>query len=121
MNPNYVHTITVYSRKDDGSYTRTVLKKCFWHSATVVTQSGTNASQSNVYTVRIPLEVAGPDFCVSLNNDFVVLGECADEISSQAGYRAIEVMNRYKPNAFKVTAFTGNTDHPADRHYRLGG
>lgn len=118
MNPNYNHTITLYHRAGDGSYSRRVIRNCFWHAGTAVTQSGTEASQSNVYTVRIPGEEL---ISVSLNNDIVVLGECLDEVGSASGSRIGEILLRHKPNAFKVTAFSDNTSHLIDKHYRLGG
>ena len=152
MNPNYVHTITLYRRQQDGTYSRNVIHGCFWKSLTAVTQNGTNAAQSNTYVVRIPKDKAPSRyefqdplitengdglqdesgnslqaftsvdglFRVSMN-DIVVKGECQDWISDEKGYRAAEVLNRYKPEAFKVTAFSDNTSHPMDKHYRLGG
>lgn len=121
MNRNYVHTVTLYRRQADGSYSRTVLKNCFWKAVTELVQSGTEVSMRNAYTVRIPVEAVTGGLAVSLNNDMVILGECLDEVSNSAGYRAAEVLSRYKPNAFKVTAFSDNTGHLCDRHYRLGG
>lgn len=98
-----------------------MLRGCFWKSVTTVVQSGTQASQVNTYTVRIPLSVAGDGFSVK-PGDIVVLGECPDAISNTSpGYRAAEVLNKYNPDAFKVTATTDNTGHLIDKHYRLGG
>ena len=119
-NPNYVHTITLYRRITDGSYTRSILHGCFWKAGTAVTQNGVQASQSNVYTVRIPAEQVEAGFSVSMG-DIVVHGECADSISNTAGNRAAEVLNRNKPEAFKVTVFSDNTSHLMDKHYRIGG
>lgn len=119
MNPNYVHTITLY-RRYDRTWTRTVLHNCFYKAETRVVQNDTQARLSNTYTVRIPLSEAGEGFYVSLN-DMVVLGECQDEISDAKGYRAAEVLNRHKPDAFVVTATSDNTSHLMDKHYRLGG
>lgn len=121
MNPNYVHTITLYRRLQDGSYTHEIIEGCFWKASIVMTQSGTNASQANVYTVRIPKEKVPAGLSVSMNSDFVVLGKCPDEVSDDKGFRAAEVLLRHKPNAFKVTAFSDNTSHLVDKHYRLGG
>lgn len=121
MNPNYVHTITLYQRQPDGSYVKRTFDGCFWKANTALVQQGTNASLQNTYTVRIPSERAPEGLVVSLNNDIVILGESPDEISNAAGFRAAEVLNRYKPNAFKVSAFADNTDHLMDKHYRLGG
>lgn len=121
MNPNYVHTITLYQRQQDGSYIRSVLAGCFWKAGIALTQSGTNASQTNTYTVRIPADKVPAEFSVSTGYDFVVLGECKDAVSNETGQRAAEIISRYKPNAFKVSAFSDNTGHMLDKHFRLGG
>lgn len=121
MNPNYVHTITVYRRQPDGTYIRNVIEECSWKAGTAVVQRGTEASVQNTYTVRIPVDKAPEGFAVTLNNDMVILGECLEDVSSAAGFRAAEILNRNKPDAFKVTAFADNTAHLMDKHYRLGG
>lgn len=121
MNPNYVHTVTLYRRRPDGTYMKNILEGCFWKANTVSVQQGTNVSMQNAYTVRIPSGLMPEGLTVSLNNDIVVLGACLDEISNAAGYRAAEVLARHKPAAFKVTAFSDNTGHLIDKHYRLGG
>lgn len=120
MNPNYVHTITHYHKLSDGSWVRTVLHNCFFKAVTNVSQMSTQATVSNTYTVRIPLEEAGAGYDVSLG-DMVVLGECADEVSTASGNRAAEILRRHKPDAFMVSAFSDNTSHLVDKHYRLGG
>lgn len=119
VNPNYVHTITLY-RKQDGAWTRTVLHNCFWKSPIAVTQNGVQASQANTYTVRIPAEAVEEGFGVSLG-DIVVHGECADQITGESGNAAAQVLNKNKPDAFRVTAFSDNTAHRMGKHYRLGG
>lgn len=119
MNPNYNRTITLYHQAD-GAWTRTVYENCSWKAGIAVTQSGTNASQSNTYTVRIPLEEAGPGFTVT-TGDLVLLGEHLQEIGTEKGSRSAEILAAAKPNAFKVSAFSDNTGHLADKHYRLGG
>lgn len=119
MNPNYVHTITLYLQQG-GSWTRRVLHDCSYRAATTVVQNGTQATTVNTYTVRIPIEAVEGDLTVS-HNDIVVLGECQDEITNETGHRAAEVLARNKPDAFRVTAFSRNTDHLMDKHYRLGG
>lgn len=119
MNPNYVNTITVY-RNQNGAWSRTVLHNCFWKSKIETMQDGTNVKQVNTYTVRIPLEETGAGFRASAN-DIVILGEATEEITGKSPNTATEIMQRYKPNAFKVTAYTDNTSHLMDKHYRLGG
>lgn len=119
VNPNYCHTITLY-RKQNGTWLKDVLQNCFWKSGIAVTQNGTQAAQSNTYTVRIPEEEAETDFSLSLG-DIVVHGACADVITGKSPDTAAEVLQRNKPDAFKVTAFSDNTLHRLGKHYRLGG
>ena len=85
-----------------------------------MTQNGTDASQVNTYVARIPAETAGTGFSV-MTGDLVIKGECPDEITGKSPNTAAEVLLKYKPNAFKVTAFSDNTGHLMDKHYRLGG
>lgn len=124
MNPNYVHTITIY-HKQEKLWIKTVLENCFWKSGIAIVPGGTESSktqvsQTNTYTVRIPMSVAGSDFEVS-TDDIVILGECQDDIAGKSPDTAVEVLHRHKPDAFKVTAFADNTSHLMDKHYRLGG
>ncbi len=119
-NPNYVHTITHYHKQKDGSWKRTVYKNCFWKSEIVKIQTGTDLKQGNSYTVRIPASEIKKGF-EAAPEDIVILGTVKDTISNTAGFRAAEVLTRYKPNAFKVTAASDNTSHLMDKHYRLGG
>lgn len=137
MNQNYKHTITVYNRiraadRPDKKehWQRTVLENCFWKAATN-TVFGTEASVQNTYTVRIPEDdhyLPYAAFCLDPDGhftasvgDLVVYGTCEDEITGESGHTAAQVLNRYKPNAFKVTAFSDNTLYPFGKHYRLGG
>lgn len=119
MNPNYVDTITVY-RKQNGAWVKTVLHNCFWKSKIETVQNGTEVKKVNTYNVRIPLKVAGEGFKF-LTGDVVVLGECKDKITMKSPNTAAEVLQRNKPDAFTVTAYTDNTSHLMDKHYRLGG
>lgn len=119
MNPNYVHTITIF-RKQSGAWVKTVLHNCFWKSKIESVQNGTEVNKVNTYTARIPLSEAGEGFLVS-NGDVVIQGESLEEITMKSPNTATEVLNRNKPNAFVVTAYADNTSHLIDKHYRLGG
>ena len=123
MNPNYVHTITLYHKVSEAGkehWKKTVYHNCFWKSVVNTGFNGTQASVQNTYVARIP-EESCPEFLSVLQGDIVVLGQCQEEITGISGQTAAQVLNRNKPNAFKVTAFSDNTSFPADRHYRLGG
>lgn len=137
MNPNYCHTITLYNclKARDAAdkkehWTRTVLHDCFYKASITQTQSDTQVTQQNTYTVRIPQnddyrpyhewmdDQSG--FTVS-EGDIVVCGECDDEITGEDGQTAAQLLLRHKPEAFRVTAFSDNTSHLMGKHYRLGG
>lgn len=142
MNPNYVHTITLYSclkAKDSADkkdrWIRTVLKGCFYKAEMTEIQNGVEATKSNSYTVRIPqsskyhpyhlwkdLVIKGRKGVFTVTEgDIVVLGECTDEITGASPDTAAEVLRRHKPDAFRVSAFADNTSHRMGKHYRLGG
>lgn len=120
VNPNYIHTVTLYRKKEDKTWKKDVYHNCFWKEKIVVTQNGTEASQANTYIVRIPKEVAGEDFTVSVG-DIVVKGECLEEATMKSPNTATDILSRNKPNAFRITAVSDNTGHLLDKHYRLGG
>ena len=53
--------------------------------------------------------------------DIVVKGDCPEEITGKTPNTASELLNRWKPEAFEVTAFSDNTSHMCEKHYRVGG
>lgn len=138
MNDNYCHTITLYNRiraadSEDRKehWQRTILHNCFWKSVIGIGYSDTQANVQNTYVVRIPRDerylpyaqyAKMPDgaFTVS-QGDIVIHGACTEEITGENGQTAAQLLNRYKPEAFKVTAFSDNTAFRLAKHYRLGG
>ena len=127
MNPNYVHTITLYHKipateTEDKKehWTKSVFHNCFWKSVVNTGFNGTQVSVQNTYVARIPKESCTGPLAIS-QGDIVILGECTEEITGASGQAAVQVLNRNKPDAFKVTAFSDNTRFPLDKHYRLGG
>lgn len=142
MNPNYMHTITLYnclkaadSPDQKDHWYRHVIPRCFYKASIVRTDSGTSAGQQNVYTVRIPQSPAYRPYaqwvvlqeterlaCFTMALDHVViLGECMEEVTGRSGNAAAQLMNRHKPDSFKVTAVSDNAKTAYARHYRLGG
>lgn len=119
MNPNYVHTITLF-HNDSGKWQRTVYHNCFWKSETSTNQNGTEATKVSTYTVRIPVEVAGTGFLAS-PGDIVIHNECMDEITDKSPNTASQILQKYKPEAFRIKAYSDNTFHQMAKHYRLGG
>ena len=127
MNPNYVHTVTLYHKipaaeAEDKKehWAKTVFHNCFWKSVINTGFNETQVSVQNTYTVRIPLESCIGEFQAAAG-DIVICGECQDEITGTSGQTAAQVLNRNKPDAFKVTAFSDNTAFSMGKHYRLGG
>lgn len=143
MNPNYNQVITVYNcfRAEDNPdgakdiWKRTVLRDCFYKNMMGRVDSDKGSQMSSTYTARIPESenyrpyyewVALPEkerencFTLSLG-DIVLKGECSEEITGKSPFTATELLQRHKPDSFRVTAFSDNTDHIAGKHYRAGG
>lgn len=138
MSQNYIFTITLYNRirATDTSdrkerWIRTVLHNCFWKSQIKTGFRDTDVSSQNVYVVRIPEDARYLPYAEFVKQqagrftfsqgDLVVLGECREEITGETGHTMAQVLNRYRPDAFQITAFADNTSFPVFRHYRLGG
>lgn len=138
MNPNYIHTITVYNRvrpqdskeKRDIWY-RTVLQNCFWQCKTKDQQmaGSTRMTPENTFVVRIPQNpdylpyrkwIQSPDGNFTLTKgDIIVHGECEDMISSE--FPATELLKKYTEDVFVITATADNTGCLFEKHYRAGG
>ena len=142
MNPNYIHTLTLYNclkavhnpfKKD--IWQKRILRNCFYKAVTAHTENNAQAGVSNTYVVRIPEsefylpyrewsklqdEERKHFFTLSIG-DIIIYGECEEEINSDPGQPAAQVMNRYKPDAFKITAVADNTRYLYAKHYRAGG
>ena len=56
MNRMFPHTITVFTRESDDSYTREVIEGVYWYGERKVETSGKGIDGSSSVTVIIPLE-----------------------------------------------------------------
>lgn len=142
MNPNYNKTITLYNclkavdnpeKKD--IWHRHVLRDCFYKNVIARVEKANGVQMTNAYTVRVPesskyrpysewvklSEDERKSFFTFHTDDIVVKGECTEEIGSTATSSAAQVLNRMKPDAFRITAFSDNTSHDESKHYRIGG
>ena len=138
MNQNYIQTLTLYNRiraadspdRNEHWY-RTVLHSGSWKAVVNTSFNSTQASVQNTYVARIPqddqyvpyhtfIKMPAGHFTVS-QGDIVVRGECSDEITGEAGKTVAQLLDRYRPEAFEVTAFSDNTAFLIGKHYRLGG
>ena len=142
MNPNYNQTITIYNcvkAKDSGekenTWHRSTVNKCFFKCVMGRTNGDKTASMASVYTARIAQspqylpyreytklskEERAGYFTFNIG-DIVVKGDCQEEIIGKTPNTASELLNRWKPEAFEVTAFSDNTSHMCEKHYRVGG
>ena len=144
MNPNYNQTITIFNcfRAADNPdekkdiWQKTVLENCFYKNAMERSDyASKDPRMANTYTVRIPQsarylpykewiklaeEKRSGYFTCSIK-DIIILGEFAETITGTSPSTAAEVLSRYKPDAFVVTAFSDNTSHKRAKHYRAGG
>lgn len=142
LNPNYNKTITVYNclqakdsqEKKERWYRRT-LHDCFFKAQTTETANGTQVQKANVYVARIPEdkdylpykkwkelqeEERQKKFTFS-EGDIIICGECLEEIAEKNGQTAVSLLQKYKPDAFRITAFSDNTGFLTSKHYRVGG
>ena len=130
-NPNYNQTVTIFNKyKEAGKevWKRTVLHNCFWKCETHTSFAGTQAAKSNTYTVRIPksAKYCSPnnfpkDGFFTLNaGDLCILGDVEEVITGASGNTATDVLQKYKPNAFKIATVSDNTAF-VGCHYRVGG
>lgn len=144
MNPNYNQTITLYNclraadnpKEKKDTWQKTVMGNCFYKSVIGRTEyADKNPRMDNTYTVRIPVsdrylpyhqwirlpEEERSGYFTCSQKDIVVRGECGADITGVSPDTAAQVLSRYKPEAFVVTAFADNTSHKMAKHYRLGG
>jgi hypothetical protein len=144
MNPNYNQTITLYNclraadnpKEKKDIWQKMVLGNCFYKSVIGRTEyTDKNPRMDNTYTVRIPvsdrylpyhqwLQLSEEDrrgYFTCSQKDIVIRGECEADITGISPDTAAQVLSRYKPDAFVVTAFADNTSHKMAKHYRLGG
>lgn len=144
MNPNYKSDITIYNcyraadnpKSTKDTWFRTVLHDCFYKN--VIGRSeyvNSSPKMDSVYTVRIPVSekylpyhewIKLPDekrseYFTCSQKDIVIKGICLEEITGISPGTASQLLSRYKPDAFVVTAFSDNSDSRYAKHYRLGG
>lgn len=141
LNPNYNKTITLWNclkavdnpDKVDAWY-KTEIPECFFKVLQTQVTSGTSASMAGTYTARIPASdkylkyeewcklpalTRGNYFTGSVG-DIIILGSFSETITNVSPNASANVLGRAKPNAFKVTAFSDNSDS-IQGHYRFGG
>ena len=142
LNPNYSKTITLYNclkgaDNPDGNtdvWYRTDVDECFFKNVMSAVHSGTSSQMTGTYTSRIPssskympyaqwcgLSASSRRMYFTGNlGDIIVSGNCHDIISNESPNTSAQVLNRNKPNAFQVTAFSDNSA-AVETHYRYGG
>lgn len=142
VNPNYKETITIYNclkagdnpDKKDIWYCH-VLHNCFYKNVIGLKENGKGLQMANGYTVRIPQslkykpyrewcsleETEREQYFTLSENDIVIKGECHEEITGTGASTASQILNKHKPEAFRITAISDNTHALAGKHYRLGG
>ena len=142
-NPNYNRTITLYnclkavdnpdSNKD--IWYKHIIEHCFYKSFTGIEGFQTSIRSTNGYTVRIPKSVKykpykewiqlseeeRKEFFTGRIDDLVILGVSEEEVTGERPNTSAQVLNRNKPEAFMVSAFSDNTNSLYGKHYRLGG
>lgn len=144
MNPNYKSEITIYNcyraadnpKSTKDIWFRTVLPDCFYKNVMGRSEYvNSSPRMDSVYTVRIPVsekylsyhewiklpDEKRPEYFTCSQKDIVIKGICPEEITGISPGTASQLLSRYKPDAFVVTAFSDNSDSRHAKHYRLGG
>lgn len=117
MNPNYRHSLTFYHYdKATKTWTRTALMNCSYKMSLSESQNGTNQNKSADYMVRVPESVA----ITADIGDLIIYGTVTDSITGVSPNTVAEILEKYKPSAFRVKSFADNTGYPGG-HYRIGG
>lgn len=126
INPTFCDSVTVYhqvkkldetTKRNVSLWIRTVYHDCFFGTTIAQELNGTTLSVANGYTVRIS---ANHSLDI-VPGDIVVRGDVPDNIQDAQGFRATDVLNRYKPNSFTVRAVSDNTKVPFGAHCKLVG
>lgn len=138
-NANYTDTVTIYNcykGKDNGTgkdiWFKTVLERCFFKSSEVQNVSGTTLEKASSYTCRISfIEKYLPyaewsklsdktGFFTASTNDLVILGTIADNITNVTPNTTVEILMKYKPDAFKIMTVSDNSKYHG-AHIKVGG
>lgn len=118
LNPNYNNDVTVFHKAATGKWSSKVYSECsFVYNVSRVIDSLGSETVTGSYTCRIPAEY---DAKLS-RGDIVILGAVRGKITNEAPYTATELMERFKPNAFRVNSVVDNTGHMVDKHIKAVG
>lgn len=131
--PTWNQTVTVLNRRagldsPDGldAWKKTVLTDCFWIAQKTQGQSGTDIILGGSYLVRVPFQeqyrpyqdwktdMGGVTFSTG---DYIIRGDVPEDVTAET---VLDVVQRYRPEAFEVQFFKDNINGPMP-HYKLEG
>ena len=127
IDPTFNTTVTLYhqhkhldetSKKNVTEWIRTVYKECYYGTQKAEDLNGNTLSQASSYVVKIPYN--GTELNI-LPGDIIVKGVADDIIADVQGYRATDLINKYKPDCFTVRTSSDNTKIEEDAHYKVTG
>ena len=125
INPIFKDTITLYHQtkstengKTVTRWTRSVFTDCFFDEQIGESLSDKTLSVANSYIVRIPYISSAIEI---IPGDIIVQGKVVDAIEDVPSKRANDILAKYRPNAFTVTAVSNNTKIPQGAHYKVVG
>lgn len=109
-------TITVLHKTKANNldvWSKAVYNNCSWNATRTVTLKQNNSLLEYVLQARIP---PVQDFVVNVG-DYVALGDISEDVTAN---NITDIVSKYKPNIFKVTLYSDNTNRPLP-HHRVEG
>lgn len=111
------------------SYYKTVIQNCVFTTEIVRNVQGTQASVGNVYISRIPKDerykpyaewIKTLDGFTISTDDYIIKGEIEEDLITPNNI--IQIVNKYRPNAFQIRVFKDNTGTiELAEHYKVEG
>ena len=102
LNPNYNQTITILHKRD-GDWKKTEVEECFFR---VSVSSNVDANGNEVEISK---------------GDLIIRGQITETVTGKSPNTASEILDRYKPDAFRVAGVSNNSASFIGKHVKVVG
>ena len=116
LNPNYNQSITIL-HKQDGEWEKTEVEECFFRvSVSSNVDANGNEVLSDAALARIPFPA--PEIC---KGDLIIRGQIPETVTGESPNTVSEILERYKPDAFRVGGVSNNCASFLGKHIKAVG
>ena len=116
LNPNYNQVITILHKRD-GDWKKTEVEECFFRvSVSSNVDANGNEVLSDTALARIPFPA--PEIC---KGDLIICGRIPETVTGESPNTASEILERYKPDAFRVAGVSNNCASFLGKHIKVVG